>query len=306
MSSIHQRLKPKTKDLGDDFVVRRTLPQRKQQMVGPFIFWDHMGPTELFGEKELKVRAHPHIGLATITYLFHGEIMHRDSLGNTQAIRPGEVNWMTAGKGIVHSERSQALDQPMQLEGIQLWLALPKDQEDRDPGFYHSKESELPQFEQGGIQFRLIAGEFLGHNSSVPTYSPLFYLNAKSSEGGVFSHQLNADHDAAIYVIEGQVEVETETLERFDMLTFKPGSHWTINAKPGAEFMIFGGQMFSEPRYLWWNLVSSSKDKVEAAKKDWASGRFDKVVDEEEWIPLPTEESVTYVVAASAGLDLKN
>ncbi|MCR9205253.1 MAG: pirin family protein, partial [Halobacteriovoraceae bacterium] len=197
--------KPKESDLGDNFVVRRSLPRAEKRLIGPFIFWDHMGPVVLEGEKEMKVRAHPHIGLATITYLFSGEILHRDSLNNEQYIRPGEVNWMTAGKGIVHSERAK-YDQAQELEGIQLWIALPKEHEEVEPRFDHYKEKDLPIIDKDEFSMRLIAGKGMSLESPVPVYSDLFYYSGNFKEDGVLSYPLEENQEAAIYVISGEIE----------------------------------------------------------------------------------------------------
>ncbi len=290
MSQIELEIISKTKDLGDNFVVRRALPSIKKPMVGPFIFWDHMGPSTLVGDKTLTVRAHPHIGIATITYLFTGEIMHRDSLGNEQAIRPGEVNWMTAGKGIAHSERAQAWDngEAMTLEGIQLWVALPKEHEDVDPSFVHIKEKELPIIDKNDIWLRLIAGRFQGKESPIPTYSQLFYLNGKAKMGRKFHHELASDEEGAVYIVKGGLEIEGNTYERYSLVSFRKGSSISFKSiSNSSEFMVFGGQSFPEKRHIWWNYVSSSQEKIEQAKLDWKAGNFPKVINENEWIPLP-------------------
>lgn len=277
---------PKESDLGDNFVVRRSLPRAQKRLVGPFIFWDHMGPVVLQGKKEMKVRAHPHIGLSTITYLFSGRILHRDSLGNEQYIKPGEVNWMTAGKGIVHSERAK-FDEPTTLEGIQLWLALPKEHEDVAPSFVHHKEKDLPLIDHGPTSMRLIAGKALGVSSPVPVYSDLFYFSGEFKEEGEFHYDLGEKQEAGLYIIEGDFEEGDQSFERFHMITFKKGSEIRLKANKGARFMFFGGEVFPEGRTIWWNLVSSDPEKIEKAKDDWKNGRFDSVINEEEFIPLP-------------------
>lgn len=281
-------INPKEKDLGDDFIVRRSLPDARKRMVGPFIFWDHMGPVKLKGEKELKVRAHPHIGLATITYLFSGFIMHRDSLGNEQEIRPGEVNWMTAGKGIVHSERTRT-DEEIELEGIQLWLALPLEHEEVNPSFVHQKEKDLPMIEKDGLNLRLIAGSFLEKCSPIPVYSDLFYLKGELNSGSAFEHSLKENQEAAIYIIGGEAEVEGQTFGSHHLIIFKKGSSLNIKAKQDTKLMIFGGEVFPEGRHIWWNFVSSSKERIEKAKQDWLDGNYDDVINEDEFIPLPQD-----------------
>lgn len=277
---------PKESDLGDNFVVRRSLPRAQKRLVGPFIFWDHMGPVVLQGSKAMKVRAHPHIGLSTITYLFSGQILHRDSLGNEQYIRPGEVNWMTAGKGIVHSERAN-FDEPTTLEGIQLWIALPKESEDVEPSFVHHKEKDLPLISHGPASLRLIAGKALENKSPVPVYSDLFYFSGEFKEDGEFHFPLGEDQEAGVYVVEGDFEGEGKTFERFTMITFKKGSEVKLRAKRGARFMFFGGEVFPEGRTIWWNFVSSDPKKIEKAKDDWKNNRYDPVINEDEFIPLP-------------------
>jgi redox-sensitive bicupin YhaK (pirin superfamily) len=286
-TSIAMVIEPRVKDLGDGFVVRRLLPHGGKKMVGPFIFWDHMGPVALKDDLELKVRAHPHIGLATITYLFKGMIMHRDSLGNTQPIYPGEVNWMTAGRGIVHSERTKPDQEPIELEGIQLWVALPKDQEDCEPDFVHAKEEDLPMLDVEGTQLRLITGEAFGKTSPVPVHSDLFYLNAKSKEASRFSHTFPKDQEGAIYLAKGTIAVEGKTFQEGTMIVFEKGSSFTLDFKQNSEWMLFGGKPFEEDRHIWWNLVSSDPAKIEAAKRDWKENRFPPVIDETEFTPLP-------------------
>ncbi|MGH1467734.1 MAG: pirin family protein [Bdellovibrionales bacterium] len=287
MSIVDKFITPKTKDLGDGFVVRRALPTLKHKSVGPFVFWDHMGPVELQGSNVLKVRSHPHIGLATITWLFSGMIMHRDSLGNKQLIKPGEVNWMTTGSGITHSERMSSEAEPILLEGIQLWLALPKEHEDVDASFYHCKENDVPQLSISNAKMRLIAGEIEGAKSPVPVYSDLFYLNGSIESNKTFSYQLPEDTEAATYIINGGVKVEGENKTRFDMIIFKKGALIEFESISDCEFMFFGGKPFPEKRYMWWNFVSTSQQKIEDAKVRWKTNKFPKTFDEEEFTPLP-------------------
>ena len=287
MSIVEKFITPKEKDLGDNFLVRRSLPIVGQKSVGPFVFWDHMGPVELLGDKELKVRSHPHIGLATITWLFSGEILHRDSLGNKQFIKPGEVNWMTAGNGITHSERTRSERDPIHLEGIQLWLALPKDKEDIDASFYHCKEEDVPQLNLSNAQMRLIAGSIEGQKSPVPVYSNLFYLNGSIKSSNAFSYDLPEGIEAAIYIVNGEVKIENETKTRFDMIVFKKGSKVEFETLSNCEFMMFGGEPFPEKRFMYWNFVSTSEQKIEEAKKRWENKEFPKTIDEKEYTPLP-------------------
>jgi hypothetical protein len=288
MSHVEAIIIPKAKDLGDDFHVRRSLPDINKKMVGPFVFWDHMGPVKIYDDKQMKVRAHPHIGLATITWLFSGEIIHRDSLGNEQAIRPGEVNWMTAGKGIVHSERTAAKAE-MQLEGIQLWLALPKEFEEVEPSFYHCKEEDVPYIKHNGIDLRLVAGEGLGHKSPVPVYSDLFYFNGEGAAGKSFHYDLSAEQEGAVYVVGGSVEIDSKEYHKFSFIAFKKAAAIDFNIITDARFMVFGGEVFPEKRHLWWNFVATSAAKIEAAKQRWLADEFGSVINEDEYIPLPDQ-----------------
>lgn len=286
---IEQIIRPKAKDLGDGFMVRRSLPDVKKRHVGPFIFWDHMGPVQFQAGQDLKVRAHPHIGLATITYLFSGEIFHRDSLGFEQPIRPGEVNWMTAGKGIVHSERTHSGDRVMSLEGIQVWIALPKEFEDVDPSFVHIESASVPKINAPGIQMELIAGEILQHKSPAPVHSPLFYLSCRAEALSEVNIPIPAIQESAVYVVEGEIEVGGETYRRFDLIVFRAGQSVQFKNLTATKTMIFGGQPFPEKRHMWWNLVSSDPEKIERAKQDWKARRFAQVINETEWIPLPED-----------------
>ena len=287
MSNVELTVEPKSKDLGDNFVVRRSLPDRRKRMVGPFIFWDHMGPVTLVKGKGMKVRSHPHIGLATITWLFAGEIMHRDSLGNEQAIKPGEVNWMTAGNGIVHSERSEPKSDSAELEGIQLWLALPKEHEDVDASFYHCKIDDVPQVLFDGMKLNLIAGEEFDVKSPVPVYSDLFYLHGQAKKGKEFNLDLKDSFEGAAYVIEGSIEVEGKTYQKYNLIIFKKGTSINFKMSSDANFMVFGGEVFPEKRYMFWNFVSSSQEKIEEAKRKWRNDEYPKVINEVERIPLP-------------------
>lgn len=277
---------PKPSDIGDNFTVRRSLPRAEKRMVGPFIFWDHMGPVELSADKEMKVRAHPHIGLATITYLFTGEILHRDSLNNEQMIRPGEVNWMTAGKGIVHSERAK-VNHPITLEGIQLWVALPTEHEQISPSFVHIKENKLPKFDLHQVSFRLIAGKLAEFESPLPVYSSLFYANGEIKAGQTFKMDLQTS-EAGVYIIQGKLTVNGVSYTRFDMLVFD--KQVEFSCQEDCHFMLFGGEPFPEKRHIWWNFVASKKELIEQAKQDWRTGKFPPVVNESEWIPLPDDE----------------
>src|SRR5689334_17030331 len=285
---------PRAHDVGG-FEVRRALPARERQMVGPFIFFDQMGPGEFLAGQGLDVRPHPHIGLSTVTYLFDGAIQHKDSLGSDQPIVPGDVNWMTAGAGIVHSERTGAAMRATgsRLYGIQSWVALPRDQEGRDPSFVHHARGELPVIADAGFRLRLIAGDGWGARSPVATSSALFYADAELEPGGTWP--LPAHHEErAAYLLDGEVEVAGERFEPGRMLVFHPRGEAVLRAgAQGARVLLLGGAAMDGPRYLFWNFVSSSRERIEQAKADWQAGRFRKVPgDEKEFIPLPERRTV--------------
>ena len=287
-------LLPRTHDIGG-FEVRRALPAKERQMVGPFIFFDQMGPGEFLTGQGIDVRPHPHIGLATVTYLFEGEILHRDSLGTEQPIAPGDVNWMTAGKGIVHSERTAAPRRatPHRLAGIQSWVALPKAQEDRAPGFAHHPVNTLPLIEDGGVRLRLIAGTGWGQTAPVPVFSEMFYADAVLAPGAAVPLP-DRQEERGAYVMSGTVEVAGVTFEAGRMLVFRAGDAMSLKAGPeGARLLLLGGAAMDGPRYLFWNFVASSRERIEAAKEAWSRDRFGvPVPGETEWIPLPEKRVV--------------
>jgi redox-sensitive bicupin YhaK (pirin superfamily) len=278
---------PRASDLGDGFMVRRALPYQKKRMVGPFIFLDHMGPAVFSKEHPLLVRAHPHIGLSTLTFLFKGEMLHRDTLNNELVIRPGEVNWMTAGRGIAHSERSYLSNESMDLEGIQLWIALPKASEEVAPSFVHVDTKDIPVIESGRNKLTLIAGSAFGKTSPVPVYSPLFYLEGKYQDQERFELKVNADSEGAIYVAKGEIKVDDQIITAHQLVCFKPGVALEFEAVGDAHVMILGGEIFPEKRFIFWNFVSSSEARIEEAKNDWHHQRFGQVINETEFIPLP-------------------
>ena len=281
-------VEPSVKDLGDGFRVRRALPSISRRMVGPFVFLDEMGPVTVPAGKGMDVRPHPHIGLATLTSLTQGEIFHRDTLGTRQPIRPGAVNWMTAGRGIAHSERTppEARAGEQHMHGIQSWIALPKASEETDPGFHHREAAELPFIEDRGIALRLIAGEAYGQHSPVPTFSQTLYADASMAAGA--SLPLPTEHaERAIYLLDGEVEIAGERFGPHKLLIFRPQDRITITAVHPSRVLILGGEPMDGPRHIWWNFVSSSKDRIETAKADWKAGRFGHVPDETEFIPLP-------------------
>jgi redox-sensitive bicupin YhaK (pirin superfamily) len=279
-------LEPHERDLGD-FTVRRLLPSAARRMVGPFVFWDHFGPVTLAAGKGLDVRPHPHIGLATVTYLFEGEIMHRDSLGCVQAIRPGGVNWMTAGRGIVHSERTDARlrDQSNNLHGLQIWLALPEGREDARPAFDHYPEGSLPVVRCGDAKFTLIAGDALGERSPVKVFSPLFYMETELQSGQSFS--LPEEHEErAIYVARGSVQAGAARVGQHQMAVFQArGTPAVVALEPGR-IAVFGGAPLGH-RHVWWNFVASDMSRIREAAERWAAGGFDRVPGDDEFIPLP-------------------
>lgn len=289
MSLIQLTLHPKDKDLGG-FQVRRLLPSMECPMVGPFIFLDHMGPAHFEAGHGIDVRPHPHIGLSTLTYLFQGNLVHRDSLGCYQTIAPGAVNWMTAGKGIVHSERTDPNDRKTAntLHGLQSWIALPKEVEEISPSFSHHDFPNLPQLKHGGASIRLIAGRGFGMESPVPVYSPLFYGEVRLS--ALCDFVLPGGYgDRALYLLSGSLKIGNTIIQERSMPIFIEEGDIKIHGLTDVFFIVFGGEPLPEKRYIWWNLVSSSKDRIEQAKEDWKNGSFGLVPgDEKEFIPLPS------------------
>lgn len=287
--AIELAIAPRSRDLGG-FSVRRALPDERRQMVGPFIFYDHLGPAQFEPGQGMDVRPHPHIGLATVTYLYEGRILHRDSLGNVQEIAPGEMNLMTAGRGVVHSERTppgpRASGQKML--GLQSWIALPLAHEETQPSFQHFGADVLPTVKDRGVFARVIAGSAFGASSPVETLSDWFYVELRLSAGA--SAPLDADHEErALYLVDGAIEIGGRRFEKPQLLIFRPGVSITIRAPQDARVMLLGGAAMGGPRYLWWNLVSSRKERIEQAKRDWREGRFLSVPGETEFIPLPEE-----------------
>lgn len=276
------------KDIGG-FEVRRALPTAKRRLVGPFIFFDRMGPAILRPGHALDVRPHPHIGLATVTYLFDGKIRHRDSLGTEMVISPGDVNLMTAGRGIVHSERTpeELRGAPMSISGLQTWLALPDDKEEVAPLFENTASAALPDFQAEGVTGRVIIGAFDGIRSPVRTATDTLYADIRLDVGAVVKIPADAE-ERAIYVLEGTVAISGDRFPENRLLVFRPGDEIVVSSERGAHFMLFGGASLGSRRYIWWNFVSSSKERIEQAKEEWKTGRFDIVPgDEKEFIPLP-------------------
>jgi redox-sensitive bicupin YhaK (pirin superfamily) len=279
---------PRVRDLGDGFNVRRALPHGKRQMVGPFIFFDHFGPMQFLAGKGMDVRPHPHIGLATVTYLFDGHIMHRDSEGNIQEIMPGAMNLMTAGRGIAHSERTPEMQRAVgqKMLGLQSWIALPAGKEEIAPTFQHYDATRLPTVRDTGFNARIIAGNAFGVSSPVDMVSPWFYVEVALEAGK--SVPLDADHEErAIYLTDGEIEIAGDKFEGPKLLVFRPGDQITVRATTPSRMMFLGGTALEGPRHIWWNFVSSSKERIEQAKEDWKTGRFAHVPNEHEFIPLP-------------------
>ena len=290
MSNIETIIVPRVRDLGDGFQVRRALPAVERRMVGPFVFLDQMGPTSLAPGSGLDVRPHPHIGLATVTWLLEGEILHRDSLGYVQTIRPGEVNWMTAGRGIVHSERSdtQRREQASSLYGLQCWVALPQADEECEPDFTHQKASELSTLMFDGVLIILVAGSFMGMQSSLPTRSPLVYAQLTLQPSANFS--LPAEYtEQALYIVSGEIDCGVDGVHSSGcLLVTRTGSRLDIRGgSQGAIIMLLGGEPLDGPRTMAWNFVSSSEERIRQASDDWLHQRFAPVPDETEFIPLP-------------------
>jgi redox-sensitive bicupin YhaK (pirin superfamily) len=284
MTALH--IVPRIRELGDGFQVRRALPSAQRRSVGPFVFFDQMGPVRLEPGHGLDVRPHPHIGLATVTYLFEGEILHRDSLGSVQPIRPGEVNWMTAGRGIVHSERTapELRAAGPRLSGLQVWVGLPREDEETEPEFAHHEG--LPVMEDNGVTVRCILGDVLGMSSPVATRSPTLYADISLTAGRRIALPSEPD-ERAIYIVEGIVEIAGRTYGVGEMLVFETGVEVLVASHTGARFMAFGGAPLDGPRFVWWNFVSSREDRIRQAAEDWRAGRFPAVPGETEFIPLP-------------------
>lgn len=277
----------KTKDLGDGFNVVRILPHIDARAIGPFVFVDHFGPAPIKTGKELSVRPHPHIGLATVTYLYDGVIFHKDSIGSEELIQPDEVNWMTAGRGIVHSEHSRIDDRYSFIEGIQTWVALPAEHEETAPAFSHHAAADLPMLEGKGWKMRLIAGTLMGKVSPVKVLSQLFYADLELQAGATAEVDFPAEQQAAIYVARGEVAASGVAAGVGSMIVFKDGEKANIAAKGAARVVLLGGEKLAEPRHLWWNFVSTSKERIEKAKADWKANTMGLVAGETDRIPLP-------------------
>ena len=285
---IETTITPRIADVGG-FTVERVLPSRVKRSVGPFVFLDRMGPASLDPGRGMDVLPHPHIGLAAVTYLFDGEIVHRDSIGSRQAITAGAINWMTAGSGIAHSERTplEVRQRASRVDGIQLWVALPHEHEESAPGFEHHPAETMPSIDEDGVRIRLLAGSTRGASAPARTLSPLFYMEAKVPAGK--SLPLPDDHEErAAYVINGLVSCGADRIDLGRMAVFARGTHPTLHAETDALIMLLGGTPLGA-RHMWWNFVSSSPDRIEQAKSDWLNQRFAKVAgDENEFVALPS------------------
>lgn len=292
--AIETLIIPRARDIGG-FEVRRALPAPKRQMVGPFIFFDQAGPAEFLTGQGIDVRPHPHIGLGTVTYLYQGDFHHRDSIGSDQIIRPGALNWMVAGKGVTHSERTsaEARKGPNSLFGIQTWIALPENREDMEPSFEHHGKDSLPEIRDQGVEARLILGHAYGETAPATLYSDTFYLDVTLAPGARFP--LPQDHeDRGIYVTQGSVRIAGQEFESGRMMVFRPGDAITVQAgDQGARLMALGGATLNGPRYIWWNFVASSRERIEEAKRQWQAARWGEGLfdlpsnDRAEHIPLP-------------------
>jgi len=278
-------------DLGG-FTVERVLPNARRRSVGPFVFFDHIGPALLEGPQPVAVRPHPHIGLATVTYLWEGAMMHRDSLGSVQEINPGDVNWMTAGRGIVHSERTpeRLRGVPHRFHGLQTWIALPREHEEAEPAFSHHPKAQLPIVAVDGVEMTVVAGRAFGEHSPVTVYSDTLYVALEFDAGA--SVRLPAEHqERALFPVQGHFTLDGLPLPLNTLAVLDPGSTPMLRALDGpARVMLFGGEPLDGPRLIWWNFVSSSRERIEQAKHDWSHGRFDLVPGESEFIPLPEEK----------------
>lgn len=290
MSNIKLIIEERPSNIGN-FMVGRLLPFREKRMVGPFAFIDHMGPTCMSDYENLDVPPHPHIGLSTLTYLFEGSIMHKDSLGTEMEIKPGQINWMTSGKGIVHSERTPEYlrSSNKMLHGLQIWVALPKELEEMEPSFFHVPENQIPEWKTDNIAFKLIAGEVLGKKSPVPVYSPLYLLELKSTSRQTVTIGEHLFGESALYILEGSIESEGNVLCPKQILIAKDSKLCSFDMAENTTIYIFGGEPFPEERIIYWNFVASTNELIEKAKEKWLAQTFDTVPGETEFVPLPEQ-----------------
>jgi redox-sensitive bicupin YhaK (pirin superfamily) len=288
MSNINLIIEERPRDIGN-FMVGRLLPFKDKRMVGPFIFIDHMGPAEMTEDENLDIGPHPHIGLSTLSYLFEGTIIHRDSLGTEIEIRPGQVNWMTAGSGIVHSERTPIYlrHSKKRLHGLQIWVALPKELEEMEPAFFHANAEDLPQWEQDGVSYKLIAGTIFGRKSPVPVYSPLYYLELKAEQRQTVRIGADLYGESGLYILEGSIESEGTTFEPKELLVAKDSKLCEFTMNAGTTIYFFGGEPLTEKRYIYWNFVATDYSLIEKASQKWQENQFPSVFDEKDLVPLP-------------------
>lgn len=288
MSNIQLIIEERAADIGN-FLVGRLLPFRQKRAVGPFVFIDHMGPAKLSDHQNLDIGPHPHIGLSTLTYLFEGAIMHRDSVGSMMEIKPGAVNWMTSGKGVVHSERTPEYlrHSEKHLHGLQIWVALPTELEEMDPSFTHIEADDIPAWIENNVHFKLIAGEAFGKKSPVPVYSPLYFLEIKTQEATTISIGEELFGESALYILEGSIRDGEEEFEPKQILIAKNAELCTFDMAANTTVYIFGGEAFPEERFIFWNFVSSRKERIEEAKQAWINQTFPKIEGETGFVPLP-------------------
>lgn len=288
MSNIDFILEEKAADIGN-FLVGRLLPFRQKRSIGPFVFIDHMGPACLADYENLDVPPHPHIGLSTLTYLFDGAMMHRDSIGTEIEIQPGAVNWMTGGKGVTHSERTPDYlrKQDKFLHGLQIWVALPKELEFMDPEFFHVEAKDIPAWEEDAVQYKLIAGKAFGHKSAVPVYSPLYMIEIKSSEEKKIDIGTHLFGESGLYILEGEIENQGHAYGPKQILITKDAHLCSFTMKANTTVYIFGGEPFPEERFIFWNFVATDKATIEQAKEDWRNHRFPTVINDDGYVPLP-------------------
>lgn len=288
MSNVNLIIEERAANIGN-FMVGRLLPFREKRAVGPFVFIDHMGPAHLSDHENMDVPPHPHIGLSTLTFLFEGSIMHKDSLGTEMEIKPGAVNWMTAGKGIVHSERTPEYlrKTDKMLHGLQIWVALPKELEQMEPSFVHVEASDIPAWEKDGVSYKLIAGEAFGKQSPVPVYSPLYFIEIKSSTAQTISIGKDLFGESGLYILEGSIKSSEHTYDPKQILIANDSTLCEFEIAANTTVYIFGGTPFPEEHFIFWNFVSSDKELIEKAKQDWTAQTFPKVPGETEFVPLP-------------------
>lgn len=288
MSNIDFIFEEKAADIGN-FLVGRLLPFKQKRSIGPFVFIDHMGPAHLKAGENLDVASHPHIGLSTLTYLFEGAVQHRDSLGNNLVIKPGAVNWMTAGKGVVHSERTpeDLRNIEKDMHGLQIWIALPKELENMEPNFVHIDSKDIPTWKDGSLEMKLIAGEFEDKKSAVPVYSKLYMLEVKANEDQTVNFHNRLYGESGLYILNGSISHEANSFESKQILITKDAHLCTFEMKAGTTVYLFGGEPFPEERFIYWNFVSSSRETIEQAKIDWFEQKFEKVPGETGYVPLP-------------------